>query len=91
MSYQQFIDRKAYKHIDAGFDPSAMALPELIKDFQADIVRWACRRGRAAVFADTGLGKTLMQLTWANLVQQHTGKPVLVLAPLCVAQQTVSE
>ena len=91
MSYQDFIATKEYRHIDAGFNPSDMQFPELIKDFQRDIVSWACRRGRAAVFADTGLGKTLMQLAWAYLVQEKTDKPVLVLAPLCVAQQTVEE
>ena len=52
---------------------------------------WVCRRGRAAIFADTGLGKTFMQLAWAEAVANHTGRAVLVVAPLCVAQQTVSE
>jgi DNA or RNA helicases of superfamily II len=91
MSYQDLIESKKYQHIDAGFDASEMWTPELIKDFQKDIVMWACRRGRAAVFADTGLGKTLMQLSWARLVAEKTGLPVLILAPLCVAQQTVEE
>jgi len=54
-------------------------------------VLWACRRGRSAIFADTGLGKTLMQLAWAASVEWRTNKPVLVVAPLCVAQQTVGE
>lgn len=88
-SYQQFLANKEFQHIAAGFDP--VDLPECLKDFQADIVGWACRRGRAAVFADTGLGKTLMQLAWAEQVERETNKPVLVAAPLCVAQQTVSE
>jgi len=59
--------------------------------FQQAIVRWALRRGRAAVFADTGLGKTRIQVAWANRVFEHCGGPVLILAPLCVAQQTVRE
>lgn len=59
--------------------------------FQADLVRWALRRGRAAIFASTGLGKSRMQLEWARVVSEHTGRPVLVLAPLAVAQQTVRE
>ena len=54
--------------------------------FQRDLVRWAIRKGRAAIFADTGLGKTLMQVEWARL----TGKRTLIIAPLSVAQQTVS-
>lgn len=91
MEYEEFIKTKQATHIDAGFDPYGLWVPDLIKDFQRDIVFWACRRGRAAIFADTGLGKTLMQLTWAHLVNEHTGGKVLVLAPLCVAQQTVRE
>lgn len=92
MNYEDFIKTKEYNHIDAGFDCNKYTfMPEGIKDFQRDLVKWACKRGRAALFADTGLGKTLMQLTWAQLVSLETGKPVLILAPLCVAQQTVRE
>ena len=87
--YQQFIESKRAQHIDAGFTPTK--LNDSLKDFQRDCVAWACRRGRAAIFADTGLGKTLMQLAWAHEVVKQTTKPVLVLAPLCVAQQTVRE
>lgn len=67
------------------------ALPAAIKPFQNDIVTWALRRGRGAVFAGTGLGKTLMELSWAQAVHEETHKPVLLLAPLAVAQQTVQE
>lgn len=87
--YDEFIASRAYQHIDAGFSPDR--LPCYLKDFQSDITGWACRRGRAAVFADTGLGKTAMQLAWAAQVEAQTNKPVLIAAPLCVAQQTVSE
>lgn len=87
--YLEFLQAKAYQHIDAGFDPGEM--PEALKDFQRDCVAWACRRGRSAIFADTGLGKTLMQLAWAEQVEAKTNKPVLIAAPLCVAQQTVRE
>jgi superfamily II DNA or RNA helicase len=59
--------------------------------FQRDIVRWALRRGKAAIFADCGLGKTPMQLEWAHQVHQYTGRGVLILAPLAVSQQTVRE
>jgi superfamily II DNA or RNA helicase len=91
MNYEEFLLKKQFKHINAGFDAGSMWMPMSIKEFQRDIVLWACRRGRAAIFADTGLGKTLMQLSWAYLVAEYTSKPVIILAPLCVAQQTVRE
>jgi DNA modification methylase len=72
-----------------GFEPGAVN-PKLF-EFQAAIVRWACRRGRAAIFADCGLGKTGMQLEWARMVADHAGGKVLILAPLAVAQQTARE
>jgi DNA modification methylase/superfamily II DNA or RNA helicase len=89
LSYQEFIESKLVLNEPAGFAPSE--LPDGLFDFQAAIVDWAVRRGRAAIFADTGLGKTRMQLAWADQVARHTGLPVLILAPLCVAQQTVRE
>ena len=58
---------------------------------QRDLVRFALRRGRSAIFADTGLGKTRMQIAWADTVHRETHKPILILAPLAVAQQTVEE
>ena len=67
------------------------ALPDALFPFQADIVRWALRRGRAAIFAGTGLGKSLMALAWAKQVAEHTGLPVLILTPLAVAAQFVAE
>ena len=89
MGYAEFLKEKEYQHVDVGF--ASQNLPRELFDFQKDIVSWACRRGRAAIFADTGLGKTAMQLSWAQQVTNHTGRKVLVLAPLCVAQQTVKE
>jgi hypothetical protein len=59
--------------------------------FQRQNVAWAVRRGRAALFLDTGLGKTIQQLEWALQVAEHTGRQVLILAPLAVAQQTARE
>ena len=90
MSYQQFLEKKQFSVVDAGFEYTGW-MPDSIFDFQRDLVKWALKRGRAALFCDTGLGKTIMQLTWANAVQLHNKKPVLVVAPLCVAQQTVRE
>lgn len=87
--YAAFLDRKSTQAPAVGFEPGT--LPDALKPFQADIVRWSCRRGRAAVFAGTGLGKTLQQLAWSREVVEHTGGRVLVLAPLAVAFQTVRE
>jgi hypothetical protein len=89
-SYQEFIASKLQLHVPVGFTHSDLSSYGLF-DFQAAIVEWAVKRGRAAIFADTGLGKTSMMLAWADQVYQHTQKPVLILAPLCVAQQTVRE
>lgn len=75
--------------------PSGMAavpsLPAFLKPFQSAIVTWALRRGRAAIFAGTGLGKTAMQLTWARAVADYENAQVLILTPLAVAEQTVAE
>lgn len=84
--YQAFLEGKAFVAPPTGIEPPE-ELHEALFPFQADIVRWALRRGRAAIFADCGLGKTLMQLVWAS----HIPGKVLVLAPLAVTQQTVAE
>ena len=68
-----------------------LSIPESLFEHQRALVKWALRRGRAAIFADTGLGKSRMQLAWAHEVLRHTGRPVLILAPLAVAAQTVGE
>jgi len=84
--YATFLSSKHIENPRTGLD-EVPDLNEALFDWQADIVRWALRRGRAAIFADCGLGKTLMQLEWAR----HVPGRVLLLAPLAVAQQTVSE
>lgn len=89
MNYQDFISKKSFVAESAGFDP--VDLNSNLKDHQKAIVTWACNRGKAAIFADTGLGKSLMQLEWASQVSQHTGKSVLLLAPLAVGKQTEQE
>jgi hypothetical protein len=89
LNYESFI---ASKHVDTpsfGFEVDVLS-PHLFA-FQEQIVRWALRRGRAAIFADTGLGKSAMQIEWAHRVALQTGKRVLLIAPLAVAQQTVRE
>lgn len=89
MKYSDFLKNKDVIDKSTGFCPSE--LNPMLFDFQAAIVRWACKRGRAAIFADCGLGKTPMQLEWANQVHQHTGRPILILAPLAVSKQTQRE
>jgi hypothetical protein len=86
--YNEYLASKFQRHIACGFDaePSTDLFP-----FQRDLVKWALRRGRCAIFASTGLGKSRMQLTWAHHVAEHSGRPVLVIAPLAVARQTVGE
>ena len=87
--YESFVKNKRRLEIATGHTPNA--LNEHLFDFQHAIVSWAVRRGRAAIFADTGLGKTLMQLSWANEVANHTNGIVVILAPLAVSEQTIEQ
>lgn len=87
--YNDFLYRKVHKGCDHGFDP--LLMPEMLFPFQVALTEWAIRKGRAAIFADCGLGKTFMQLVWAENVARKTGKRVLILAPLAVGSQTVRE
>lgn len=87
--YRQFLERKAQLGGEHGFEPTFM--PSFLFDFQAHLVDWSIRRGRAAKFADCGMGKTPMQLVWAQNVVEREARPVLILAPLSVSQQTVEE
>jgi len=85
VKYSEFINGKRQSDIPTGFKPKKLS--DSLFDFQKDIVAWALRRGRAAIFADCGLGKTLMQLEWARNIPGD----VLILAPLAVSAQTVRE
>lgn len=89
VSYRQFLDAKAQANNDAGFTPIWM--PEFLYPFQAALVEWAIRKGRCAIFADCGLGKTPMQLVWAENVVRSTNRPVLIATPLAVSHQTIAE
>ena len=89
IDYSSFLETKAQHGAMEGFTPVAM--PTALFDFQQSLVEWSVRKGRAAIFADCGLGKTPMQLIWAQNVVMQTGKPVLILAPLAVGPQTVRE
>jgi superfamily II DNA or RNA helicase len=87
-AYADFLTRKRSLAGDVGFE---VEVSEQLYGFQREIVRFAARKGRAAIFADCGLGKTPMQLEWARLVREQTSGNVLILAPLAVAAQTVRE
>lgn len=89
MSYATFIDSKTNSGANEGFDPKFM--PDSLYDFQKHLSTWSIQKGRYGIFADCGLGKTPMQLVWAENVARHTRKPVLVLTPLAVGAQTVLE
>lgn len=89
MDYKDFLKRKTHVGAEHGFDP--LWMPDMLFDFQKHITTWALRKGRAAIFADCGLGKTFMQLVWAENVCMKTGGSVLILTPLAVAFQTVKE
>ncbi len=89
MSYLDFLDAKTHSGADQGFEP--IALPSSLFDFQQSLVTWALRKGRAAIFADCGLGKTLMELAWAENIARHEDRPVLILTPLAVSSHMVRE
>lgn len=89
MTYTEFLKLKQIQTTASGFDPLPIAGPHF--DWQKDIDRWAIRKGRAALFEDCGLGKTLQQLEFARQVHEHINKPFLIVAPLAVAHQTKRE
>ncbi len=87
--YQRFLEAKKHSIGNSGFDPTYF--PEIAFDFQKYIIEKAVQKGRMAVFADTGLGKTLIQLSIAKNIVEHTNKKVLILTPLAVAFQFIKE
>lgn len=89
IDYETFLERKTHVGAQHGFDPVWM--PPKLFPFQVALTEWAIRKGRAAIFADCGLGKTFMQLVWAENVALKRSGRVLILTPLAVAFQTVKE
>ena len=87
--YGAFLRRKAQHGSEHGIEP--LWMPSFLFDFQRALLTWALRKGRAAIFADCGLGKTPMQLVWASNMARHTRGRVLILTPLAVANQTIRE
>lgn len=90
LSYAEFIANKKPAHVFTGPDVAATDVHPMLHDWQIELVRWACKVGRAALWADTGLGKTVMQIEWARLVVPE-GHVSLIVAPLAVCQQTIRE
>ncbi len=89
--YLKVLKKKAKSHTVSGFTVDESELNPLLFPFQKFIVQRALLAGKYAIFADCGLGKTFMQLEWARMVVQHTGKSVIILAPLAVVAQTIEE
>lgn len=89
IDYDAFITQKTKRFESHGFEPLPLIAPAF--DWQAHVIQWAVRKGRAALFEDCGLGKTLQQLEWASQVCRHSGGSVIILTPLAVAHQTAKE
>lgn len=91
MKYDKFLKTKRKTFLESGFEISESELNNNLFDFQKFTVKTALSKGRFAIFADCGLGKTLMQLSWSEQVYKRTNIPVLILAPLAVVAQTLEE
>lgn len=92
MELDKFLKEKAIRFQSHGLQVEPTEINPMLFEFQRDICLWALRKGRAAVFADTGLGKTFIQAEWARIVLAHNpGASALIIAPLNVAKQTISE
>lgn len=91
MEYEKFLETKKIQFIESGFEVDNDKLNPLLKDFQIYGINVALKKGRFSFFFDCGLGKTFCQLEWAKLVTEKTNKPVLILAPLAIVDQTINE
>lgn len=91
IDYANFLKSKLITTTPSGFDALESALPLKLYPYQRDLVKWACKRGKAALFTMTGTGKTAMQVSWAEQIVIQTKGAVLILAPLAVSKQTVRE
>lgn len=89
--YYSFLESKIKLAESSGFEIAENKLNKKLFDFQKFVVKWSLKLGKAAIFADCGLGKTFMQLEWAKHVNRYINKPVLILCPLAVSGQTISE
>ena len=88
-TYADFLAQKQTRVPALGIELDPATLHPMLHDWQGEIVAWACKTGRAAIWADTGLGKTVMQVSWAQVMAD--GGKALIVAPLAVCAQTVRE
>ena len=91
IAYKEFIENKRLKSVNCGFDVNIDDINPMLFDFQKTLVKWALHKGRCAIFADCGLGKTPMQLEWSKHIYNQTSGDILILAPLAVSMQTQRE
>ena len=91
MNYDEFLQKKAVAIPCCGFSFEKTDMNPKMFEWQKDIVVWALRKGKAALFEDCGLGKTIQQLEWCKIISEHTNKPTLIIAPLAVSKQTKRE
>lgn len=89
LEYERFVSNKLALRPPSGLE--SFTLPDCLFPHQSALTGWALKRGRSAIFADTGLGKSRMEIVWADKIGRHTHMPVLILAPLAVASQTAAE
>ncbi len=89
IDYETFLNKKKDYGSNEGFEP--LFIPDFLFDFQQSLAGWSIHKGRSAIFADCGMGKTPMQLVWAENIVRKTNKPVLILTPLAVTSQTLAE
>jgi len=91
MTYNDFLRTKETRAEACGFDVEPESITPMAFDYQRDIISWACRKGKCAILTGCGTGKTLMLLEWSRAVYAHTGRPVLIVSPLSVVEQTRRE
>jgi len=89
LEYKEFLKQKTHEGIDSGFKPTFV--PDYLFDFQKDLIEWSVRKGRGAIFADCGLGKSIMELVWANNIIRRTNGNVLLITPIAVGSQMKDE
>ena len=91
MTYEEFLKTKEQETIQAGFDVERNEINQKLYPFQIDLVIWSLKKGKAAIYADCGCGKTAIQLEFANQICKRTGGKALIVAPLAVVGQTKRE
>ena len=89
MNYTEFLEQKSQLTGNFGFEPSF--IPDYLFDFQKYLTTWALKKGRSAIFSDTGTGKTIMELVWAENIVRKTNRNVIIFTPIAVGQQTIKE